>query len=150
MSARVWIDGNAPRIICSKAGYEADPSLSNEHKTFDSNWFTGGGIRWKLHHSVNGRFTQPAFMPFPFQLDYVPRVQVFGYKQWWGVNDIFPSRNMVPLDWWWPPNDGFARSNEFMDPDYQVTNAGVTIQPISGSFYSRIDNLSFVAFVYGD
>ncbi|MFK3665104.1 hypothetical protein ACI2JN_07600 [Ochrobactrum teleogrylli] len=70
MAQRVLIDGNAARLITSKPGYNATPSLPDEYKTFDSNWFFGGGIKW--HLTADSMTT--SFVLFPYALDYIPAV----------------------------------------------------------------------------
>jgi hypothetical protein len=78
MAQRVLIDGNAARLITSKPGFNATPSLSDENKTFDSNWFFGGGIKW--HLTVDSMTASS--VSFPYALNYIPSVvgvKVYNY-----------------------------------------------------------------------
>lgn len=64
-----------PRLITSKAGFNASPTLSDQNKTFDSDWYRGGAIKWRLLTTVpaNVGYFEVAF---PYQLSYVPIIDI--------------------------------------------------------------------------
>lgn len=72
-------------MIISKPGYDADPSLDEDCKTFDSNWFGGNGIKWVLRKDQY--FDAQGFDPpwnisdltidFPYELNYQPACVAF-------------------------------------------------------------------------
>jgi hypothetical protein len=70
MAQRVFLSGNPPRLITSKPGQNASPSLADDQKTFDSDWFYGGGI--KFHLTANSLNTSS--VNFPIALNYIPSV----------------------------------------------------------------------------
>jgi len=70
MAQRVFLSGNPPRLITSKPGQNASPSLADDQKTFDSDWFYGGGI--KFHLTANSLNTTT--VNFPMALTYIPSV----------------------------------------------------------------------------
>lgn len=125
MVNRVFVDGSIPRIICSKPGYNADLSLANEYKTFDSNWYYGGGIRWILNSNITSG--QSTFTLFPYALNYRPRVNTFLTVQWFGNDYLFP--NSIPgVSGWNPPQGGWV-----LDPDTVGSVATVSLSSISGT-----------------
>ena len=85
MARRFLLTGTPPRIIISKPGYDADPGLDDDCKTFDSNWFGGNGIKWVLRKDVY--YDAQGFNPpwnfsdvtidFPFELNYQPACIAF-------------------------------------------------------------------------
>lgn len=88
MAQRLLLTGTPPRMIISKPGFDADPSLDEDCKTFDSNWFGGNGIKWVLRKQQT--FTPQGFYPpwdlhtmtidFPFELNYKPACIAFHCK----------------------------------------------------------------------
>lgn len=85
MARRLLLTGTPPRMIISKSGYDADPSLDEDCKTFDSNWFGGNGIKWVLRKDVyfEAQGFNPPWNPsdvtidFPFELNYQPACIAF-------------------------------------------------------------------------
>lgn len=73
MRDRVLFDGNLTRVITSKPGFDATPAQADENKTFDSNWFYGGGIKFIL--KADSRYDSVVYFPYP--LDYIPSVVQF-------------------------------------------------------------------------
>ena len=72
-------------MIISKAGYEAEPNLDDDYKTFDSNWFGGNGIKWVLRKDqyFEAQGYDPAWaaskmtIEFPYALNYQPACIAF-------------------------------------------------------------------------
>ena len=85
MARRLLLSGTPPRMIISKPGFDADPSLDEDCKTFDSNWFGGNGIKWVLRKNVyfDAQGSNPPWNPsdvtidFPFELNYQPACIAF-------------------------------------------------------------------------
>lgn len=75
MADRVFMSGEPPRIITSKAGYSASPALSDDFKSFDSDWYYGGGIRWTGKVTVP-RYNRSIYYNFPYALNFVPAIMV--------------------------------------------------------------------------
>lgn len=94
MVQRVLLTSNPPRLITSKAGKNATVSMSDDDKTFDSNWFDGGGIKWIL------QVPKPdAAVSFPYPLNYIPYVWGFSGGQLWnGDNNKFYDGFFAPAD----------------------------------------------------
>lgn len=76
MAQRVNLTGNPPRLITSKPGQNATPSLRDDLKTFDSNWFNGSGIKFKYF----GTFTTNFVYMFPYALSFVPKFWIKYYN----------------------------------------------------------------------
>ena len=76
MAQRVNLTGNPPRLITSKPGQNATPSLREDLKTFDSNWFSGTGIKFKYF----GTFTANFVYTFPYALSFVPKFWIKYYN----------------------------------------------------------------------
>lgn len=150
MTARIYMDGNIPRIITSKAGYDASPTLANEHKTFDSNWYSGGGIRWTLEQLRSGASWNDSSIQFPETLNYVPKVWAMCFKQWYGDQLLFSSSFPNRPSWFNPPWGGYVISNENLKPEAIVSNSGVVLKGVIGSNYGRINDVYCVALIYGD
>lgn len=81
MADRLYMKDNPPRLITSKPGYNASPTLDYIYKTFDSDWFNGAGIRWIFNvvipYTGNARTSKTFY--FPYALDHVPK-----YTWFWG------------------------------------------------------------------
>lgn len=73
MAERVYMAGDPPRLITSKAGYNASPSLADINKTFDSDWFGGCGIRWIFDTTVSRPSQLGNTVYFPYPLNHIPR-----------------------------------------------------------------------------
>jgi len=95
MAQRVYLSGNPPRLITSKPGQNASPSLPDAQKTFDSDWFYGGGIKFQL----TANSLTDTQVNFPYALNYIPSVvalmivdmdkqQMSG--MWGGISSIPP------------------------------------------------------------
>lgn len=69
---------NPPRLITTKPGYNASPSVADIGKSFDSNWFDGGGIRWVL----NGSRDSNVQINFPYTLTRPPVVTPIYDRPW--------------------------------------------------------------------
>ncbi|WP_156797734.1 hypothetical protein [Brucella sp. BO2] len=81
MAQRIYQSGNPPRLITSKPGYNASPSLNNANKTFDSDWFNGCAIKWRLMCNVPANTPTGAYVKmFPYALNYIPMVYIFGVQ----------------------------------------------------------------------
>ena len=76
MAQRVNLTGNPPRLITSKPGQNATPSLRDDLKTFDSNWFNGSGVKFKYF----GTFTTNFVYMFPYALSFVPKFWIKYYN----------------------------------------------------------------------
>jgi len=76
MPVRLYED--AGRLIISKPGYSASPSLADERKLFDSNWYATGMIM--ATGTVQKTGGQQLVIPFPFPLHYVPAADVMWNK----------------------------------------------------------------------
>lgn len=120
MVQRVFLSKSPPRLITSKAGKSATPTMADANKSFDSNWFNGGGLKWILKKSNS------AFTPFPYPLNYIPYVWVFGAEIWNGEQEYFSkfSINTKVVDM--PP----AGSSMYIFPvstgkDDYVTTSGI-------------------------
>lgn len=74
MSVRFLV--NAGRIIMSKAGYDASPSLPDQFKLFDSNWMATGLLIATLRATTTGQ--NPQVVPFPAPLHYAPATDYQG------------------------------------------------------------------------
>jgi hypothetical protein len=78
------------RLIISKAGYEASPSLDDAFKAFDSNWPVMGrliaqGVMLDPSASISGNVDETAStagfsITFPQPFRYVPYVKIFVVK----------------------------------------------------------------------
>lgn len=85
MSKRFLLTANPPRMIISKANYDADPNLDDDCKTFDSDWFGGSGIKWVLRKDqyFNAQGYDPPWdvstmtIDFPYELNYQPACVAF-------------------------------------------------------------------------
>lgn len=67
--------------------------MADADKSFDSNWFDGGGLKWILKVNNQGAVT------FPYPLNYIPYVWGFdGGYLWNGDNRIFDAS-------WFPSQD---------------------------------------------
>ena len=110
MVQRVHLSSNPPRLITSKAGKNATPTMPDADKSFDSNWFDGGGLKWILKVNNQGAVT------FPYPLSYIPYVWGFtGGNLWNGDNNVFdaswfssqdkpPANNCILMsDWYQRP-----------------------------------------------
>lgn len=66
---------NAGRIIMSKSGYDASPTLPDQFKLFDSNWMATGLV------IATGTYQMPSsgdgVVPFPYPLHYAPAADVY-------------------------------------------------------------------------
>ncbi|MGF9564174.1 hypothetical protein AAIH70_11760 [Neorhizobium sp. BT27B] len=67
---------NAGRIIMSKAGYDASPSLPDQFKLFDSNWMATGLLIATLRKPWTG--ANPEILLFPHALHYAPATDFTG------------------------------------------------------------------------
>ena len=103
MAQRVYLSGNPPRLITSKPGYNASPSLADIYKTFDSNWFEGAGIRWMFRVSIPPGNPSSKTVTFPYALNHIPR-----YSWMWG--GYYTSGASYPdnqgVGWPFPLNSG--------------------------------------------
>lgn len=85
MARRFLLTANPPRMILSKQGYDADPNLDDDYKTFDSNWYGGNGIKWvlKKQQTFDSQGDRPPWelrdmtIDFPFELNYQPACIAF-------------------------------------------------------------------------
>lgn len=66
---------NAGRIIMSKAGYDASPSLPDQFKLFDSNWMATGLVI--AAGSVTKQARVDVTVPFPYPLHYQPAAYAY-------------------------------------------------------------------------
>lgn len=138
MVQRVYMSKNPPRLIVTKPGYEASPSVSEIGKSFDSNWFDGGGIRWVL----NGVKEKGARINFPYTLTKIPVITPI-YDQVWSGSGTFFQNNSY---WWdnggWPaPPRNVARDRTPVRMDdwipsqittsYLVTASGTNISGLA-------------------
>lgn len=73
MAERLYMAGDPPRLITSKSGYSASPSLPDINKTFDSDWFSGCGIRWIFNATVSRPSQIGTSVYFPYALNHIPR-----------------------------------------------------------------------------
>lgn len=92
MAQRVFLSGNPPRLITSKPGYNASPSLPDEGKSFDSNWFDGGGIKFRYFGPVTANFV----WYYPYALNFVPKTVVQMHTIWDGRDSVFNSGRTGP------------------------------------------------------
>lgn len=115
MVDRVYMRGSPPRLITSKAGFNASPALNDVNKTFDSDWFNGGGIKFKYYGPAI-----PTYY-FPYALDFIPRFFIQAFSVWNGNNQDFywefpgsPGFQVDPpnaaiINWWqWIPGTAKA------------------------------------------
>lgn len=93
MVKRFMLDGDEPRLIISKAGYDAGPNLPDQFKSFDSKWYGTNGIKWVL----SADYPTPGMNPgqvtrlriaFPFPLSYRPPVVAF-HARFTGEGDLY-------------------------------------------------------------
>lgn len=92
MAQRLYLSGNPPRLITSKPGYNASPSLANIYKTFDSDWFNGAGIRWVYRVDIPPGNPASKTVTFPYALDHVPK-----YNWMWGGYSSSGGNAYLPL-----------------------------------------------------
>ncbi len=85
MAVRIYETGNPPRLITSKPGQNASPSLRDDLKTFDSNWFSGCGVKFKYF----GSFTTNFVFNYPYALSFVPKFLIQYYRVWNGNTSFF-------------------------------------------------------------
>lgn len=114
MAVRIYETGNPPRLITSKPGYNASPSLRDDLKTFDSNWFNGCGVKFKYF----GPYAQNYTFNYPYALGFVPRFMISQHMVWNGDANYF---------YWRHPNSpGFTVNppNEAMILIWQASAAG--------------------------
>ncbi|WP_052502972.1 hypothetical protein [Brucella anthropi] len=90
MVQRVYlVGGTSPRLITSKTGYDATPSLADQYKTFDSNWFNGGGIKFRYYGSAGTNFV----WNYPYALSFIPKFAVQYHAIWNGDSSRFNISN---------------------------------------------------------
>lgn len=148
MATRVYIDGNEPRIITSKAGKEASPALANADKTFDSRWYSGGGIRDNLTATIPSRANLT--VNFPATLNYVPKVWPVAVKRFNGDGNLFDATGStpgLPSDFR-PPNDGMVIANEYGIGKFKVFNNRVEFGYIDQ--YWVYSGGTIVCLIYGE
>ncbi len=85
MAVRIYETGNPPRLITSKPGYNASPSLRDDLKTFDSHWFNGGGIKFRYGGTVPANFA----FNFPYALNFIPKYIITGGRTWNNDSQLF-------------------------------------------------------------
>ncbi|MDH7786320.1 hypothetical protein QBD01_002341 [Ochrobactrum sp. 19YEA23] len=85
MAVRIYETGNPPRLITSKPGQNASPSLRDDLKTFDSNWFNGCGVKFKYFGSYPAGFV----FTYPYELSFIPKFFVQFYRVWNGNTQYF-------------------------------------------------------------
>lgn len=85
MAERVYQTSTPPRLITSKPGFNASPSLAETNKTFDSNWFNGCGVKFKFWGPVSQNMT---YM-YPYALSFVPRAIIQYHRPWDGNTSYF-------------------------------------------------------------
>lgn len=104
MAVRIYETGNPPRLITSKPGYNASPSLRDDLKTFDSNWFNGCGVKFKYF----GPYSTNYVFNYPYVLNFVPKFFIQYYRVWNGNSTYFfwkhPNSPGFSVD---PPNNAF-------------------------------------------
>jgi hypothetical protein len=89
MAKRFYQSGG--RIIMSRPGYDASPSLADNRKIFDSNWSFGASVIQAGSFAFSG---WPIVINFP-QQSYVPAAEV-----WADVDtEFFGSRGTMHLGW---------------------------------------------------
>lgn len=119
MAERLYMNGSPPRIITSKPGFNASPSLDNIYKTFDSDWFNGAGIRWFFNVTIpyEGNARTSKIFYFPYVLDHVPR-----YTWYWGGWGASGASiwNTQGVDWPVLPD----QSKEYFSYDWQSSPGG--------------------------
>ncbi|WOC15430.1 hypothetical protein [Pseudochrobactrum sp. MP213Fo] len=148
MVTRVYIDGNEPRIITSKAGKEAGPALPDADKTFDSRWYSGGGIREVASETLN--INQNFTVNFSETLNYIPKIWANPVKQFNGNQQLFGWHiEGVPEDFN-PPNDGYVISNELgAYASFKAFNNRVEFGRITNRDWPWIGG-KMICLVYGD
>ncbi|MHC3941935.1 MULTISPECIES: hypothetical protein [Paenochrobactrum] len=128
MVQRVFLSKSPPRLITSKAGKNATPSLPDADKSFDSNWFDGGGIKWILPRNKSGVFTA-----FPYQLNYIPYIWGFLSGNYTGDQTYF-EWGVIPNSADRPPTNGtryildtefFSGAGADANQNYYATNGGI-------------------------
>lgn len=150
MTTRVYIDGSEPRIITSKLGHDANPDLDDVNKTFDSRWYSGGGIRWTLWGARpslgGGRLLR---VNFPQALNHVPRVEAFTTIKFKNRMSYF-NANPVGLAWpsALPDYNGFVKASQYAQV-HTVDNTGVTLSFFNTTPILTDDDVYYSVIVYG-
>lgn len=93
MAVRIYETGNPPRLITSKPGYNASPSLRDDLKTFDSHWFNGGGIKFRYGGTVPANFA----FNFPYPLNFIPKYIITGGRTWNNDSQLFTGTTQIVL-----------------------------------------------------
>jgi hypothetical protein len=134
MVQRVFLSKSPPRLITSKAGKNATPTMADADKSFDSNWLDGGGLKWVLKLP-----TSTSAVTFPYQLNYIPYVWGFSAVIWNGNKDEFDpdwfATNGLPT----PPTNGCVLCAPSVQLDGQVvtvSQSGISA-PVSGAKVSH-------------
>lgn len=110
---------NPPRLITTKAGYEAEPNTPEIGKSFDSNWFDGGGIRWVL----NANRSSGQRINFPYTLTRPPVVTPVYDRVWtddyWAFHLFMYDSTLFPSFGWPNPPKNVARIRTNTEVGYQ-------------------------------
>lgn len=149
MARRTYMQGGAaPRLITSKPGYNADTSLPDIYKTFDSNWFSGAGIRWIFRVDIPSGNPASKVINFPYALNHVPRFSWMwgGYRG--GGASVPP---IVGATWPFGPDPNapyFSTEWQRTPGNGNVNTPNNRIQMFSNRF-EIIDTLGYTGGVFG-
>ncbi|QGA55846.1 hypothetical protein [Brucella sp. 2280] len=147
MAQRTYLSGNPPRLITSKPGYNASPSLGNIYKTFDSDWFNGAGIRWIFRVSIPSGNPASKTVLFPYALDHVPKYN-------WMWNGYFFSGAKLPImrgvEWSVAPDGGafWATAWQASPGGGNALTPNNKVQMFSNRF-EIVDTLGYTGGIFG-
>lgn len=134
--------GSPPRLITSKSGFNASPSLAETNKTFDSNWFNGCGIKWRLDLSGPAGVRPERFLAFPFPLTYIPYVVLHDVRIRPNANGQYDSQINWPVA---PSSPGLLLAAGSFNTPFTVSTTGITY-PGSSSENLNPYHLQFLVF----
>lgn len=126
MVDRVYMRGSPPRLITSKAGFNASPSLPDENKSFDSDWFNGCGIKWRLNGYIAPGPNSGLTINFPYQLNYIPYVVSQNIQPMTDFSLMFFSDIPWPVQ---PSGPAFELNPISANSPFTVTNSSIVIPP---------------------
>lgn len=117
------MSGNPPRLITSKPGFNASTSLADVNKTFDSNWFNGCAIKWRINWDIPAN-TTGIKMLFPYVLSYMPVIAISNRVVYSSPPSII-FYSGIP---WSVPPSGVGRlvNGNSTNPDFNVSYDGIT------------------------
>lgn len=131
MVDRIYMRGSPPRLITSKAGFNASPSLSDENKSFDSDWFNGCGIKWRLNAYIPPGPNSGLTINFPYKLNYIPYVVSHSTRLLTDFSLMFYSQIPWPVQ---PVGPALEINPVSVGTPYTITNSSIIIPKQNPAF----------------